>query len=620
MEEGSEETKSSKNLVKKLKGMKKPSIALFKNLARTFRIYWEISPISILFFVFVILGIALLPFLNSYLYGQLFNLIVDFLSDKNVQREDIFFLFVYIYASALALNILYSLSNNFQRYIWITWDEKISMMLSRKISELDLEVLEDSKFNVLRNKVRDGASYKPANFAYTTLWIINDFIQIIASILILITLTPLVLPLIFLSLVPEFIVLLRSSKLAWSIWDAKGEVKKKYWETKSTLENTEEIKEVRIFGSRSYLLNMVQSLMSDFTVEQKKIIKSQSSWSLGTNFFENLVGAGIEFWMLLKVLAKNGFSVGSYTFYLRTINSFSAASRNLLRNVCQLYDNSLYMTDLFKLLDMENKIVDKPDATVISTEKVPFIEFKNVSFSYPGSEKKVFDNLSLKIQSGEDIAIVGENGAGKTTFVKLLARFYDVTDGQILVNGIDLRDVNLESWRQNLGILFQDFNRYRFTVKENILLGNVNKEESMEEIKRVAADASADVFIEELPHKYDQMLGKWYDEGEELSGGQWQRVALARAFYRDANILILDEPTSAMDAKAEYDIFQKIARVQKEKTTIIISHRFSTVRNADKIYVIDKGKIMEQGSHTELMKLEKGKYKEMFELQAEGYK
>ncbi len=204
--------------------------------------------------------------------------------------------------------------------------------------------------------------------------------------------------------------------------------------------------------------------------------------------------------------------------------------------------------------------------------------------------------------------------------MKLLARFYDVDEGQILVNGTDLRDLDLDSWYRNIGILFQDFNKYGYTVKENIKLGDVSRPENEEDIIQSSKAAGADSFVMSFKHKYDQILSKWFNKGVDLSGGQWQRIALARAFYRDANILILDEPTSAVDAKGEYEIFEKISKVQKEKTMIIISHRFNTVKKANSIYVIDKGQIIESGSHEELMQLKNGKYKEMFELQAEGYR
>jgi ATP-binding cassette subfamily B protein len=249
----------------------------------------------------------------------------------------------------------------------------------------------------------------------------------------------------------------------------------------------------------------------------------------------------------------------------------------------------------------------------------PLIEFKNVSFRYPKTERDILKDFNLTIQSGEKVALVGENGAGKTTLIKLLLRFYDATEGEILINGVNLKDVNLEEWHKYIGALFQDFIKYQFTFKENIYFGDLTKKQEEELLKEAIVRSGADKYLDTLPDKYDQIVGKMFEGGMDLSGGQWQKLALARAFYRNAPILVLDEPTSAIDAKAEYEIFQKVQSLQKDKTVVIISHRFSTVRNADRILVLDEGKILEEGSHEKLMK-KKGLYAELFNIQAQGYK
>jgi len=241
-----------------------------------------------------------------------------------------------------------------------------------------------------------------------------------------------------------------------------------------------------------------------------------------------------------------------------------------------------------------------------------------VSFSYPKSQKKVIKNLNFKIRSGENVALVGKNGAGKTTIVKLLCRFYDVTSGQILINGTNIKDLDIKDWYKYLGTLFQEFIKYDFTVKENITLGKSNNFDSGKMLL-AAKQSGANKFIEDFPKKYDQLLGKQFEGGVELSIGQWQKIAIARAFYESPPILILDEPTSAIDAESEYQIFKNLAKEYKNKSLLLISHRFSTVRNADRILVIDNGEIVEEGSHQELIKNE-GKYANMFNKQAVGYK
>lgn len=247
------------------------------------------------------------------------------------------------------------------------------------------------------------------------------------------------------------------------------------------------------------------------------------------------------------------------------------------------------------------------------------MKFKNVSFIYPDSKRSILKNFNLIIKSGEKIALVGENGAGKSTIIKLLLRFYDVTEGEITINGTNIKNIDLNAWQGRIGALFQDFIKYQFTLKENVIYGDLEKQDDLKAIHDALKKSGANNFLHTLPKRIDNVVGKMFDNGIDLSGGQWQKLALARAFFRDAPILILDEPTSAIDAKAEYEIFQNVQNLQKDKTVIIISHRFSTVRNADRILVLDEGKIIEEGSHEKLMK-EKGLYAELFEIQAKGYK
>jgi ATP-binding cassette subfamily B protein len=256
---------------------------------------------------------------------------------------------------------------------------------------------------------------------------------------------------------------------------------------------------------------------------------------------------------------------------------------------------------------------------LLPKNSTPHITFKNVSFTYPGQIAAVFENLNLEIKAGEHIALVGENGAGKSTLIKLLLRFYLPTSGQILVDGQDLQAITIESWYVQLATLFQDFNQYPLSIAENIEIGRSNQKVDTTLLQKASKFGSVDELVKGYKHGWETVLDSSFEKGVEPSGGQWQRVALARAFYRNANMIILDEPTSAIDAKAEYDIFNNIFKHYKDKTALIVSHRFSTVRRADRIVVLDSGKIIEQGSHKELMR-KGGLYHELFSKQAEGYK
>ncbi|MDP3696554.1 MAG: ATP-binding cassette domain-containing protein, partial [Candidatus Taylorbacteria bacterium] len=280
--------------------------------------------------------------------------------------------------------------------------------------------------------------------------------------------------------------------------------------------------------------------------------------------------------------------------------------------------DSFFVSDIFKLLDMKPVIKKSEKGIVLDSHKTFEIAFEHVTFVYPGTKKAVLKDFSLKISPGEKIALVGVNGAGKTTFVKLLCRFYEPDEGKITIDGHDLREIDLESWYSQLGAIFQDYSRYHFIVKEAIALGRTGNISSLEKVKEAAKASEADTFIEEWEKKYEQMLGKEFTEGVEPSIGQWQKLALARTFYRDPLVLILDEPTSSIDAEAEAKIFEKLEALPKDRTVILISHRFSTVRQADKIGVVEDGQLKELGSHEDLLKLN-GTYARLFTLQAKGY-
>jgi len=535
-------------------------------------------------------------------------------------RDNLISLIAFAFFLAVVEDFLWRINEYFERRSWFSWNEYMSINVPTKIASIDIQKFEDPKFNNLINKVEQGYDHKPTEFASYFLWTFFQLIQVLSSIGILVLFAPILLPIIIVSLVPSFIVQVKASKLGWGIWNAKGDVNRKYGANSRYLRNEDSVKEIRVFGIKNYLVDLITNLFRDFQKEQIKLLNSTQKRFLISDFIESAARIGIAVWMLMRVLDRSsGFGVGNFTFYRSTIGDFTSSSRNLLRNFVKMYDDNLYMADLFKLLDTKNEIVYQADAIRIGNKYPPKIEFKNVTFIYPKSEKKVFDNFSLTINPGEDIALVGENGAGKTTFVKLLLRFYDVTDGEILINGTNIKNIDLETYYQNIGVLFQNFNQYYYQVEDNIKIGNISNNND-ELMLSSSKDAGADGFIQDYKNKYKQLLSKAFKGGIEPSGGQWQRIALARAFYRNANILILDEPTSAIDAKGEYEIFKKISEVQEKKTTIIISHRFSTVRNADKIYVVDGGKIIESGTHEELMKIKNGNYKYMFELQAEGYR
>jgi ATP-binding cassette subfamily B protein len=312
-------------------------------------------------------------------------------------------------------------------------------------------------------------------------------------------------------------------------------------------------------------------------------------------------------------------SLGDLVLYYQAFQRGQGFLKGMLGNLAQLYEESLFLSNLYEFLDLQPTVVEPAIPVPVPRLRQQGIVFDAVNFRYPGSVENVLEDVSLYVNPGEKIALVGENGAGKSTLIKLLCRLYDPIQGAISFDGIALRDFQTSDLRREISVLFQDYSHYNLSACENIWFGNVQLPPDHEKIQIASFRAGADTIIRKLPKGYDSILGKWFDEGEELSGGEWQKIALARAFLREAQIVVLDEPTSSLDAKAEYELFTRFRELAREQTAILISHRFSTVRMADRIYVLDKGCIVEHGSHDELLRYD-GMYAELFHTQAQHYR
>ena len=312
-------------------------------------------------------------------------------------------------------------------------------------------------------------------------------------------------------------------------------------------------------------------------------------------------------------------SIGEFYYLTNAIIQASSNLQQVFSTASGIADQALFLTDLLAFFEMKPTVISKPDGVLMPRPIRRGFEFRNVSFAYPGTTRRVLSNFNFTLGAGERIALIGENGQGKTTVVKLITRLYDPTEGQILLDGIDLREYKLEDLHHEIGVIFQDFMRYEMTARENISVGRVESEHSQREIEDAAHKSLAESVIAKLPGGYDQMLGRRFESGVELSGGEWQRVALARAYLRDAQLLVLDEPTAALDARSELEVFERFAELTTGKMALLISHRFSTVRMADRIVVLEGGRLVEEGTHPQLMALG-GRYASMFEMQAASYR
>jgi ATP-binding cassette subfamily B protein len=379
----------------------------------------------------------------------------------------------------------------------------------------------------------------------------------------------------------------------------------------------ESAKELKLFGLSGFLSGEYARL-SNQIYDQNVHLAQRRLWAGG---FLSLISTaayyGAYAYVILRTV-QGALSWGSLQFLAGAIAGASSNIQSVFSTLSSIADQSLFLTDLVEFLRVQPKIQSKPGAFPAPRPMRDGFVFDNVTFCYPGSPRSVLDRLNLRIESGERIALIGENGQGKTTIVKLLTRLYDPTEGRILLDGADLRDYDIEDLHREIGVIFQDFVRYEMTARQNIATGRLDRAQD-EAIREAAHKSLADQVVDRLPGGYDQLLGRRFEGGVDLSGGEWQKMALARAYLRDAQILILDEPTASLDARSEYEVFQRFAELTEGKMALLISHRFSTVRMADRIVVLENGQIAEQGSHTQLMALG-GRYTGMFELQASSYR
>jgi ATP-binding cassette subfamily B protein len=380
----------------------------------------------------------------------------------------------------------------------------------------------------------------------------------------------------------------------------------------------ESAKELKLFGLGPFLIHRYSELSDELhaqnlVLEKKKLLFGALLTMLGT------VGYYGTYAFVIYRTVAGSLTLGMMTILVGAIAGASTNIQAFFSSFSIIADQALFMSDLLEFFSVQPKIFSRPNALPTPRPISRGFEFKNVSFHYPGNPRLVLNNVSFQLEPSARIALVGENGQGKTTIVKLLTRLYDPTSGQILLDGVDLREYDLDDLRKEIGVIFQDFTRYEMTASENIAVGQIEERTNQFRIRAAANKSLAERVIRKLPKGYDQTLGCRFEGAVDLSGGEWQKMALARAYLRDAQVLILDEPTAALDARSEHEVFERFAELTKGKMSLLISHRFSTVRMADRILVLEAGRIAEQGNHDDLVRVS-GRYAQMFELQAASYR
>ena len=494
--------------------------------------------------------------------------------------------------------------------------QRVNVMILEKAQTLELSHFEDSEFYDKMTRARREASSRPLSLVNRTFGLVQNGITLLTYGWLLVQFSWLAVAGLVVAALPAFFVETYFSGAAFRLfrWQVPETRKRNYLEW--LLAREDYVKEVKLYGTGELFLDRYREIFEKLFAEDKLLTLKRGLWGFLLGALSSLAFYGAYAWIGWSA-AMGWITLGGMTMYLMIFKQGQSSIAASLTAIGKMYEDILYLSNLYEFLDEK---IDTNDGIALSGPTPgDGVRFEDVSFVYPGQAIPAVDQISLQLRPGEKLALVGENGSGKTTLIKLLTRLYTPTSGRILLDGRDLNEWQLDALRQRIGVIFQDFVRYQLKVGENIGVGDVAHIESRDQQQAAAEKGMAHPFIDSMDSGYDTQLGRWFKDGRELSGGQWQKIALSRAFMRtQADILVLDEPTSAMDAEAEARIFNHFREVTQKQMAILISHRFSTVRMADQIIVLDKGKVIERGSHEELIQLN-GKYAHLFAIQAKGY-
>ena len=598
----------------------KSSDGLLSNLAWASRFVWESGRALTIATVVLVAVQGILPLAAVYLT----KLVIDSVavgvtgSDKTAVFGEVVFLII-VSGCVVLLEIICGsvagLINTAQAQI--VTDRMFNILHSKSI-EMDLEYYEDSDYYDTLHRAQQEAPFRPPR-------IVNGLLQLGQSAISLTAMTGLLLsyhwsvPIFLLfAAIPGLLVRFRFAEKVY-LWQREITPKERQagyfnW----VLTRDTHAKEIRLFDLGPLFADRFRQVRTKLRQESLNLTTRRTVAEVITQ--SGAIIAAFVLYGFLAFRALRGLiTLGDLVMFYQVVQRGQGYLNQVLGSIASLYENNLFLTNIHEFLNLKPKVMEPAHPKPMRRPLQKGIVFDRVSFQYPTGSKKVLDNISLRIRPGEHIALVGENGAGKTTLIKLLCRLYDPTQGAISLDGIDLRDFSLRDLRREMSVIFQDYAHYQLTARENISFGNVDLPDGDERIVRAAREAGVHNVIAGLKNGYDTILGKWFENGEELSIGEWQKVALARAFLRQGQIIVLDEPTSFMDARAEYEVFERFHQLAKGRTAILISHRLSTVRMADSIYVLERGRIVESGSHDELVYRD-GTYAHLFETQAQYYK
>jgi len=596
-------------------------LTAFTSLPRVLKLVWATDAVFTVLLALLYAAQGIVPAATAVVSGQLITNVQHAIAFKGA--DGTMTVVIWIVVAQFALQAFSALlqtgSNVVQQLLQERMSYTVQLQVMEKANTLDLGFFEDATFYDALQQAQKEASSRPIGMISDTFSMARAAVTLFSMIVILLHLAWWIALLALIAPIPSFVASMRYGWWGYQLMRRQSPQRREmsYYNTLLTTDTYN--KEIKLFSLGDYFIRLYRKLAGDFYAQARGIIVpryfASFAWGLGTL----LVNGAIYLYVAVQTV-QGHIHFGDLVMYTAAALGLGSAFQGILSGISDTYENNLFVNTLFNFLAYEPRIVSPPDGLKPATDGLT-IEFRHVSFTYPGREAKgpALRDVSFTIAAGESVALVGSNGAGKTTIVKLLARLYDPDEGEILVNGRDIKEYDLTALRQEIGVIFQDYVTYYLTAARNIGVGRVEAIDTRPEIETAAGKSGADAVIAKLPDGYASQLGKWFDQGQQLSGGEWQKIALARAFMRDAQVLILDEPTSSLDPQAEYEVFARFRQLTAGKSAIFISHRFSTVRLANRILVLEHGGILEEGTHAALLALG-GRYAELFNLQAEAYR
>ena len=592
-------------------------LTALRNIPPVLGIVWRSGPLVVSLGLIFRLFSALLPIALLWVAKLIIDLIVQIVTAHAPVQPRLWWLVAAEFGLAIAAGLLARLIDYFDSLLADKYTHHVSIEVMKHASQLDLIAYEDPVFYDRLERARVQATDR-LGMIQSIGRLVQQVITTVSLSISILVFSPWLLLLLVIGVIPAFLGESHFALLGYAKNFRQTPVRRQLDYLRVLGGSREAAKELKLFGLRKFLIDRFTSLSDQIYDENVSLARRRLVAGAGLSVI-GTAGYYAAYVLVVWRTVTGDLTIGSLTFLSGAILQASSNIQQIFSTLSSIADQALFLTDLLAFFRMEATIRSKPNALPAPRPIRRGFEFRNVSFRYPGSSRMVLENLNLELRPAERVALIGENGQGKTTIVKLMTRLYDPVEGQVLLDGIDLREYDLDDLYSEIGVIFQDFMRYEMTARENIAVGRIESAENAPLLYSAAQKAMADDVIGRLPAGYEQMLGRRFDGGVDLSGGEWQKVALARAYLRDAQVLILDEPTAALDARSEYEVFRRFAELTAGKLALFISHRFSTVRMADRIIVLDQGKVVEDGNHDELCRLG-GRYSEMFELQAASYR